>query len=124
MPKGLFQAGQRKAKAEKSNLRKAPFRQESQRGMAVYDVPSNTESNVFQLLALGGATAGGATNPWTGALTGGAWGTSLAGLLPGGTRYMAGEFPHQQALGELLRMPAVQELSRAARIGGGQALAQ
>jgi hypothetical protein len=123
-PEKLDQAGRSKATRERINLRKAPLRKEAQRAQAVYDVPSNTESNIFQLMALGGATYGGMQAPISGAATGGAWLASLGAMVPGGTRYMAGEFPKQQALSRLLRKPGMQELSRAARIGGGQYLAE
>ena len=123
-PKDLESASQRKATSERINRRSAPLRREAQRAMAIYDVPKNTESNIFQLLALGGATYGGMQDPVTGTATAGAYLAAGLGMLPRGTRWMAGEMPYQQALSRLLRKPGIEELSRAARISGGQYLAE
>ena len=124
-PDDLFSAGQRKATADKISKRKAPYRAESQRAAEVYDIDPKKESNIFQLAALGGVTGltgvGGVMAP---AATAAIWAPVLASMPRRGQKYMMGELPYQQALSELLRKEGLQELSRAARVGGGQYLAE
>lgn len=122
-PDNLFSAGQRKATADKISRRKAPYREESQRAAEVYDIdPKERESNIFQLAALGGVTGfGGVAAP---GLTAALWSPVLASMPRGGQKYLMGELPYQEALSKLLRKEGFQELSRAARIGGGQYLAE
>lgn len=131
-PRELRSAALRHARKNKINARDAVYRTEAQRAEEVYDLaPKTRDSNVFQVnalqgLALGGGAGIGASmlHPVGSAYTGAVTGTAAAGIPRVGQKLMMGEYPKQKALAELLRRPGMEELTRAARIGGGQYLAE
>jgi len=131
-PKDLLRADKRHATKNRINLRDALYRREGQRAEDIYDLsPKTRDSNIFQIRALGNVAAGGGAglgasmlSPIGALYTGAVTGTTAAALPRWGQKYLMNELPYQEALSKLLRKEGFQELSRAARIGGGQYLAE
>ena len=135
-PKDLFRASESKLTKEKRLGARAagegPLQTEAERAMRTYDFPGGgEESNVFQLQALGGslasvapgiggASAGGLMAPVGAAVTGALLTPTTLALTRGGTRFLSNEARWQRYLQDLLQREGMQELSRAARIGGAQ----